>query len=139
IEIGDLGTIPTYDEPEAIYERFDRIWKKECDRTAKLGKKPGILRVTRDFVGWEVWTHGFTLAVVQATAQISVPFISQIIIENLSGMHPLTPVQQGFTILSLIILPLIAGFCQSRLMMVCKRASMHLYVALTIAVYRKSL
>jgi ATP-binding cassette subfamily C (CFTR/MRP) protein 1 len=144
----DLGPVSHLDEPAALHARFERLWQQELERVKHKNEsnphqrpehQPSLVRVVLQHIGWRTLLFCFGLAFLAAALGMCLPFFAKMLVETLSGLGTLDDTGIVLVAVALTVLPMLASICQGNLVRISSRASMHIYTALSMAIFNKSL
>ncbi|CAK0824919.1 unnamed protein product [Prorocentrum cordatum] len=133
----DLGRPHPADEGVGNYVRMQELWDQEVNQHGLECARVG--RVLFRFVGRRnVWL--LTICAYTSVACLTVqPILTKMLLRWLEGSLTMSVVSQWLLVLAILGSPLLGAGIQAHMNMISSRIGMHLYAALTMMVYRKSL
>jgi ATP-binding cassette subfamily C (CFTR/MRP) protein 1 len=137
LEDSDLGDLREGDDSLTSYNKLMALWGAEV-------KKNGIKKASLMTVWWQmigtldlIKIIGWSL--IDFIFLVITPVLSQQIIRHVEGTINLAFSEMLIYAIILSLAPMTSGFCRSQSILLAKRKSLHLYAALTTAVYRKTM
>ena len=133
----DLGPLKTGDDSVTNYKVLMKLWNKEV--TEKGTEKANLFNVWVQFVGRFTFAKMLLWAIVDFLCQVATPLMSRLIIQHVEKAIVLSMTEMILLTIGLSLAPVTAGFCRGQMTLLAQRKSLHIYSALTTAVYRKTM
>lgn len=129
LTMDDLGPPAPRDDVEHVYERFHLEFEKDHLLLWALAR----------LIRYRVLAFGLFLTALQAGLAMLVPFTTKLILNSLAGVQVLSNGELWGATLACVFLPFLGAVCQAHLLLLARRASLHMYISLTHAIFVKSL
>ena len=133
----DLGPLKTGDDSETNYQVLMELWNKEVIK--KGTEKANLFSVWVQFVGYFTFAKMILWSILDFCCQVATPLMSRLIIQHVEKAIVLSTTEMIVLTVGLSLAPVSAGFSRGQMILLAKRKSLHIYAALTMAVYRKTM
>ena len=137
ITVEDLGALSNEDEAQSLYEKFDKLWRAEVELNGL--EDASLFNVLLDVMGRGTLAFAFTMSCLFAFSAVVPAMITNMLLKHFEGTSTL-PTWGLVCLIALVgIIPFLRSLFQANCMLMAKRASMHCFSCLTVAIFRKSL